>query len=73
MKIPPGTGWKLVFTTTALYQAEMLKSLLEEEDITAVIVNQKDSSYLTFGDIEVYVNEENLEEARIIVERFTAK
>jgi hypothetical protein len=46
-----------------LYQAEIAKDLLENNGINAVIMNQKDSSYTSFGNIEVFVNEKDEEKA----------
>ncbi|MFA9388835.1 MAG: DUF2007 domain-containing protein [Prolixibacteraceae bacterium] len=55
--------WKQVFLTGQAYQAEMAKEILENNGINAVILNQKDSVYLTFGDLEVYVNEKDVDRA----------
>jgi hypothetical protein len=52
--------WEKVFSTNAAYQAEILKALLEEENIVSIIVNKQDSSYLAFGEIEVYVKSEDI-------------
>jgi hypothetical protein len=49
--------WKQVFLTGEMYRAEMARELLELEGISSVIINQKDSVYQTFGDIEVFVND----------------
>jgi hypothetical protein len=49
--------WKQVFLTGEMYQAEIARELLENVGINSVIINQKDSVYQTFGDIELYVNE----------------
>lgn len=37
-----------------MYKAELLKGLLVENEINAVIINKKDSAYL-FGEVELYV------------------
>ena len=54
--------WISVYTTNERYRAEIVKGLLAEENIEAVILDQKDSSYLAFGKIEVFVppEDENL-------------
>ena len=44
-------NWVSVFTTTRELEAGIVKDLLDEAGIPAVILNQKDSSYQTFGDI----------------------
>lgn len=51
--------WKLVYFTGDNYRGDLAKEMLEENGITAVILNQKDSSYTVFGDIKVYVSEED--------------
>ena len=52
-------GWKLVYFTGDNYRGELAKELLEENGIHAVLLNRKDSSYLVFGDVEVYVSDED--------------
>lgn len=48
-------GWTMVYSTADPVKMEICKSVLEEENIRAVIINKKDSSYL-FGESELYVN-----------------
>ncbi|HOO85130.1 MAG: DUF2007 domain-containing protein [Prolixibacteraceae bacterium] len=55
--------WKQVFLAGELYQAEIARELLENNGINAVVINKKDSSYLAFGNLEVYVNENDEEKA----------
>jgi hypothetical protein len=57
--------WEKVFSTNAVYQAEILRALLEKESIGCVIVNKQDSSYLSFGEIEVYVKTEDMQKAKL--------
>jgi len=54
-------GWKEVFLTAQEYKAEMAKSILEENGIKVVLLDQKDTAYQNFGSISVYV-EEHFEE-----------
>jgi hypothetical protein len=56
--------WEKVFGTNAEYQAGILKALLEEENIVSIVVNKQDSSYLSFGEIEVYVKSEDVLKAK---------
>lgn len=51
-------NWTLVYRSNQLYRAELMKQLLAENDIQAIIVNKKDSAYL-FGDVELYVGFED--------------
>jgi hypothetical protein len=52
-----------------LYEIEILKGLLMEKDIPAVIINKQDSSYLNFGDIELKVLESDFEKATFIIKQ----
>ena len=38
---------------------EIIKQMLDENNITAVTLNKQDSSYNMFGSIDLYVKEEN--------------
>ena len=44
--------------------AEITKQMLEENNVTVVLLNKQDSSYLMFGPIELYVNKEQLKQAK---------
>lgn len=59
--------WKKIKTYTNAIQAEIVKQMLEENDIPAVLLNKQDSSYL-FGKIELYVSEKLVENAEILME-----
>ena len=48
-------NWSLIFTTTESFQAAILKGKLEENNIPVFVLNKEDSSFLNFGDIQVYV------------------
>jgi hypothetical protein len=63
-------GWEVIYSSTIPYKVEMLKDLLVNEDIPAVIVNKKDSSYLAFGEIELNVRRVDVLKAKLIVDRF---
>ncbi len=60
-------NWTSVFETNQLYKAELIKDILCDNDIDAVILNQKDSSYNSFGEIYVMVNKEEKEKAEGII------
>jgi hypothetical protein len=48
------SNWQKVYTTDLHYRAEIVKAVLAEHDIQAVVVDKQDSAY-HFGHIEVYV------------------
>ena len=54
---------KLLSTNNA-NKAEITKQMLEENSINVVLLNKQDSSYLMFGPIELYVKNEQFEEAK---------
>ena len=60
-------NWVSVFTTTSELEAGIVKDLLDE---AAVILNQKDSSYQTFGDISVMVSRDDQEEAKKVIKDY---
>jgi hypothetical protein len=53
--MPSMEGWFKLYTTKNYAEANIIKGMLEENNITAIILNKLDSSYLAFGDIELYV------------------
>lgn len=62
-------GWKLVYCTGEDYKAAIAKELLEENGVRSVILNRKDSTYQTFGDIELYVSEEDEQKSELILKQ----
>ncbi len=56
-------GWTEVYTTTHEYKVSMAKDLLENEGLKAVVINQHDSAYQTFGEFSVHVAEKDVEKA----------
>ena len=59
----------LVYTTNKSYLADLLKQLLTDNDINCFLINKMDSAYL-FGDIEIYVNPDNVIRAKALIEKF---
>lgn len=47
--------WFLLYITRNFPEASIIKGMLEENSVPVMIVNKQDSSYLAFGDIELYV------------------
>lgn len=58
--------WIKIYSTGVAYKAEILKGLLIENNIDAVIINKKDSSY-GFGELELYVNTDDVVKAKHII------
>jgi len=60
-------NWVKVYTTEDPITAEIIKQGLIENDIAAVIMNKKDSSYQTFGVIEVLVSQKDFDAAEAYI------
>jgi hypothetical protein len=58
---------KLIFKTTQEHLAHLIKGLLESQGIRTLMLNQKDSSYTVFGEIELYVSNADEETAKSII------
>ena len=61
-------GWINILTSTNYFQAQIIEGLLVENHIPVIIMNKKDSSYL-FGNIEVYVKENDAKNAKRLIEK----
>ncbi len=63
------TDWVSVYSTPELYEAEIIKEILAENEIECVSMNKRDSAYLT-GEIEIFVPTDQAFEARQLVIKF---
>ncbi|MGH2623397.1 MAG: hypothetical protein ACRDE7_07010 [Sphingobacterium sp.] len=63
-------NWTKIRVYNQLIQAEIVKQMLLENHIPAVLLNKQDSSYL-FGVIELYVDLENQLEAVALIDSFS--
>ncbi len=62
-------GWHKLYITRNYAEASIIKGMLEENDIEVVILNKLDSSYLNFGDIELYVPPQHKEIAKQLLDQ----
>ncbi len=65
-------GWIIAYTTNKAYQADIFKKVLSDHDIPGQIINKMDSTYRTFGDIEVYVPDTHILKAKMLAQKFEA-
>ena len=63
--------WVKIRTYTTRVQAEIVKLMLVENDIPAVLMNKQDSSYPVFGNIELLVDKEHQLEAVALIDSFS--
>ncbi len=66
-KIKVHNNWIKIASSKEAYQIELLKGMLEENNIIAVSVNKKDSSYLAFGEIELFVESKDVIQAKDLI------
>ena len=62
-------GWKYIYSTTEEHLITMAKDLLEDVGIEVVVINHKDSAYVCWGEYELFVREEKVEEAEAILKQ----
>ena len=53
-------NWQKIYSAANPAQAEMIKILLQENDIQAIVLNKRDSAYNMFGEAEVHVLREDV-------------
>lgn len=55
-------GWIKIFTSSNFYQSEIVKQMLIENNIDAVLINKQLSGY-NIGAVEVYIYQEDFSKA----------
>lgn len=61
-------NWVSVYSSTVLASVELLKHVLAEQGIDAVVMNQKDSFYPVIGEIQLFVHRDHVIRALKIIE-----
>lgn len=70
------SDWTIVYTTDAMYEAEMLKANLESADIETEILGQKDRNLPGVGDlsiIKILVRKRDSEDATAIIKDINSR
>lgn len=62
-------NWQKIYATRNPAEASIVQGMLEENHVPVQIMNKQDSSYLNFGDIELYVPGHLMETAKQLVEQ----
>ncbi|MFD1164095.1 putative signal transducing protein [Sphingobacterium daejeonense] len=63
------SNWTKIKVYNKPFEAEIVKNMLLENNIPAVVLNKQDSSYL-FGVVELYVDQEHSVEALALIDSF---
>lgn len=59
--------WIKIYTSNNSFKTSLVTSVLKDHFIDVVEINKKDSSYLNFGEIELYIHPQNFDEAIEII------
>ena len=62
-------GWQRIYFAAQPHLVQIAKSILEENNIESVIVDKRDSSYVTIGEVELYVKDGDTTLAKFLVEK----
>lgn len=52
-------NWIKFFSSSDFYRSEIVKQVLCEHEIDAVLLNKQALSYRDFGDVEVYIHQQD--------------
>ncbi|MEO5570268.1 MAG: DUF2007 domain-containing protein [Bacteroidia bacterium] len=61
------SDWVKIYSSTEIHKIEILKAVLEDNGIKSFEINKKDSSYISLGEIELYVSAENEIFSKVII------
>lgn len=61
-------GWVKIRTYTTVVEAEIIKHMLIENNVPAVVMNKQDV-FVRFGKVELYVQQENEAQAIALIEQ----
>jgi hypothetical protein len=60
-------SWQKIFTTRNHAEASIIQGMLEENNVPVQIMNKQDSSYVNFGDIDLFVPAHLLETGKQLI------
>ena len=63
--------WVKIISSEKIFQIQIAESILKEHEIETIIINKKDSSYPTFGLIELFVNKQDVFEAIQLINKIS--
>lgn len=62
-------SWTRIFATRSITEASIIQGMLEENQVPVQQLNKQDSSYVNFGEIELYVPDHLKETAAQLVQK----
>lgn len=58
--------WVKIYTSNQFFKSEIVRQVLVDNEIEAVIMNKQDSSY-KFGEVEVHIHQNDFQKALEII------
>lgn len=62
-------GWVALKSSESPEEMEILKNMLQSHGIPGIVLNQRDSSYLSFGEVTLYVKNTDFIRARGLLDQ----
>jgi hypothetical protein len=62
-------GWQRIYFSDKPHLIEIAKAILKDNQIESVIVDKRDSSYITIGEMELYVKDNDIILAKFLLEQ----
>lgn len=59
--------WIKIYSSANSYNASLVATILQDHDIEVVELNKRDSSYMNFGEVELYIHPKNFDTAIEII------
>ncbi|RZL57190.1 MAG: hypothetical protein EOO93_18105 [Pedobacter sp.] len=56
------SSWVKIYTSQQFMKSEIVRQVLVDNEIDAILMNKQDSSY-KFGEVEVYIHQSNFNKA----------
>lgn len=62
-------GWVALKSSASPEEIEIMKNMLESQEVPCIVLNQRDSSYLSFGEVTLYVRNTDFIKARGLIDQ----
>jgi hypothetical protein len=61
-------SWQKIYSSTYEHKVQIVRAVLKDFEIDSVVINKKDSNY-HFGELELYVQNDNVIKAKQIINK----
>ena len=62
-------GWQQIYFSDKMHLVKIVKAMLADNNIESFEVDRKDSSYITIGEVELYVKDTDVMRAKYLIEQ----